>query len=65
MLPTRTETDFSVLGFAEYPKDEAYEEFVVCNRFASASSEPPASLRKLLAGCDSASTRHLDERLTR
>ena len=52
VMPTRHETDFSVLEFADYPRDEAWVEFMTTSRFASEASEPPASLRALLPEFD-------------
>lgn len=54
-LPTRHETDFSVLEFAAFPEDAEYSAFVATSNFARAdapASEAPTSLRALLPEFD-------------
>ena len=52
VLPTRHETDFSVIEFADYQKDAEWVEFMTASRFASGHPEEPASLRTLLPEFD-------------
>ena len=52
-LPTRHETDFSVLDFAAYQEDVEYSAFVATSNFARAEApEVPTSLRQLLPEFD-------------